>query len=90
MYKVGDDDLLRNANGGLIGPLVNSFAAGEMEFPGLSLICCRLWDGTQRQESKVDEATALQFRMTCEDARHLAKLILEKADEIEGVGKTHQ
>ncbi len=90
MYKVGDDNLLRNDNGGLIGPLVNSFAVGEMVFPGISLICCRLWDGAKGQESGVDDGNALQFRMTSESARQLAKLLLAKADEVEGVGKAHQ
>lgn len=90
MFTVDENKFLKDANGAMAGSLVNSFVAAEMVFPGASVICCRLWDGTVAQETEVSPADALQFRMTTAAARRFAKLLLEAADEIDGVDHPQQ
>ena len=90
MLKVDDNKFLRDEDDNLVAPFVTSFVAMELVYPGASVICCRLWDGTVQQGSEVAAADAHQFRMSPTSARRLAKLLLQCADELEGVDHPQQ
>lgn len=90
MFRADENNFLRDADGNLAAPLVSSFTIAEMIYPGASVICCRLWDGSVPQTLEVSAEDAHQFRLTSAAARRLANSLLAAADDLDGVDHPQQ
>lgn len=69
---------------------VDSFATLELAFPMASVIGLRLHDSNQEALQPGHKSMPFRFRLSAGRARELAKLLIDAADEIEGVRQQRQ
>ncbi|MEP4195923.1 MAG: hypothetical protein ABJL99_09840 [Aliishimia sp.] len=90
MAKIDSNKFITNEHGTALTTFVESFVVGELYNVSESVICFRLYDSIEDQSAEVAADRFYQFRMSPKRARALAEILLEVADELDGVGHTHQ
>ncbi|WP_373354100.1 hypothetical protein [Pseudoroseicyclus sp. CXY001] len=86
-FLVGPDGLLRRESGAVATEFADGVVCGILEYEEGSFIVLRLFErGTAASGEYVNAADAHQLVLSEDSARQLARLLIDRADELHGVG----
>lgn len=91
MHRIDKDGFVRDDDGALLRPFVDSCKTAVLEFPQAQVILLRLYDHAENAPGQTEPGGAAhQVRMSARTARQIAAALLCAADEMEGIGEPRQ